>query len=430
MINDWTALQTLLARIAACLCVLSLGSFAYSQDDEETAESATLPVPGQLIDFDRDVKPIFVAQCLSCHGPEDDKAGFRIDDEDTVLAYVEAGDLESSSLWADYLVTDDPDLRMPPAKDASSQPGLSASDLAVIKLWIEEGAKWAPWDTQIDAVLDEPLPAESMADQPLASRMWVFQGLFHPASVHFPIALLAISGVFVFFSLFRKDTFQPAAFHCLWIGALAAVASCVMGWAYAVHEGYGTGFGFDLTKSAIDRHRWLGIAVAVGGVLMVPVARMAIKKDSIKGRLAWLFGGLVLVAGVSITGYQGGELIYGEDHYEKEFNRLFPEYADSAEVASDGEALEASLDSADTAKGGATEGGAGELSNSETSAEATDSTAPPAEEPGEADDKSGDEAGAKAEDLKEVEASVETPPGGEPGGDPEKEPREDPDANK
>ena len=37
----------------------------------------------------------------------------------------------------------------------------------------------------------------------------------------------------------------------------------------------------------------------------------------------WLIGALVIGLGVSMVGYQGGELTYGEDHYAKEFQRLF-----------------------------------------------------------------------------------------------------------
>ena len=42
-------------------------------------------------------------------------------------------------------------------------------------------------------------------------------------------------------------------------------------------------------------------------------------------RFLWLLGSVAVLIGVSITGYQGGELTYGEDHYNKEFERLFPE---------------------------------------------------------------------------------------------------------
>lgn len=42
-------------------------------------------------------------------------------------------------------------------------------------------------------------------------------------------------------------------------------------------------------------------------------------------RFLWFIGSLCVLAGIAIVGYQGGELTYGEDHYAKEFARLFPE---------------------------------------------------------------------------------------------------------
>ena len=59
------------------------------RDDVQAAEG--------LIDFNRDVRPIFESNCLECHGPKDAKEGFRVDEKDTLLAYIEPGDLAASS---------------------------------------------------------------------------------------------------------------------------------------------------------------------------------------------------------------------------------------------------------------------------------------------------------------------------------------------
>lgn len=302
----------------AVLAVL-LPVLAQLSSGQEVADGAT-----SLVDFTRDVRPILEAKCLSCHGPDDAKNDFRVDDADSLLTYVEAGDLENSSLWTDYLLADDVDMVMPPAGADGQPAGLPGSELAVIKLWIEEGAAFT-WPV---AEGDEAKEVDSVSpDASLAARIWAFQGLFHPASVHFPLALLMVSALFVFLSFFGRQAFEPVAYHCLWIGALGAVGSCLMGWSYAVHEGYGAGFGFDLRNSAIDRHRWLGIGVAVVSVLLVPIAHGAYKTGSINKKILWFLGAMLIALGVSITGYQGGELTYGEDHYQKEFERLFPEYA-------------------------------------------------------------------------------------------------------
>ncbi len=294
----------------------------YGQDETPVAQSlgneATTSEASKIIDFARDVQPILAAKCVHCHGPEEAKNDFRVDDAETLLAYVEPGDLQGSSLWSDYLTTEDDDLRMPPPSDDPTQQ-LTGSEFATLKLWIEEGADWSVEEQQVAST---PAPASG----PLVVRAWQFQGLFHPATVHFPIALLLVSSAFVLFSCFYK-TVEPVAFHCLWIGALGSLVAAATGWSYAVHEGYGSSFSFDLQGSAIDRHRWLGIAVAGLAFLLLPMAFYVRRTGDLGMRLMWLLGSLFMVGAVSMAGYQGGELTYGEEHYEKEFKRLFPEFA-------------------------------------------------------------------------------------------------------
>lgn len=300
--------------------------------DEEADDAVVMSVEGELVDFLRDVKPILDAKCLSCHGPEEAKNDFRVDDHDVMFDYLEPGDLESTSLWADYLVTDDEDMRMPPPGADEVEP-LTGAELATLRLWIEEGARWE--EDSAEAAEEEPAAAPKTD----VEKWWTLQGLFHPASVHFPIALLVVSTGFVVLSFLNRESFEPVAFHCLWIGALSAVASCVMGWSYAQSEGYGN-FSFDLQNSSIDRHRWLGIAVAVLALVLIPMARSVRRTGDTGMRLMWMFGSFIMLGAVSITGYQGGELTYGEDHYLNEYNRLFPsasdvDSADQADVDSE-----------------------------------------------------------------------------------------------
>jgi len=45
-----------------------------------------LPLPAQRsVDFVEDVQPLFVARCYSCHGPEKQKNGLRLDNKDDAL---------------------------------------------------------------------------------------------------------------------------------------------------------------------------------------------------------------------------------------------------------------------------------------------------------------------------------------------------------
>ena len=269
-----------------------------------------------LIKFDRDIRPILTSKCIECHGPDDAKNDFRVDEKDVLLDYVEAGELDDSSLWADYLITDDEDTRMPPV----DEPQLTGAELAAIKLWIEEGAKW---EDATDGSADEAKEEAAAEPDSFVSKVWTFQGLFHPVSVHVPVAALSLSCLFLIASYkFPETSFQAVAFHCLWIGALGSIGACVMGWAYAQHEGYG-GFSFDVIGSLVDRHRWAGIAVAIVAVGLVPLAKKVHLQEQSHLRKYWLAGAIVLAGLVGGTGNWGGELIYGTNHYFNEFKKLF-----------------------------------------------------------------------------------------------------------
>src|SRR5688572_24707028 len=43
------------------------------------------------VDFERDVAPIFAANCVSCHGPEKQKSSYRLDDRAVALKGGELG---------------------------------------------------------------------------------------------------------------------------------------------------------------------------------------------------------------------------------------------------------------------------------------------------------------------------------------------------
>src|SRR3954471_18124750 len=86
--------------------------------------------------------------------------------------------------------------------------------------------------------------------------VWRFFGVFHPAVVHFPIALLILAAAVETWSLVRR---KRAALHttqvCLYFRAAAAVVATRLGWANAdANAQHGT---------IVAIHRWLGVAVAV-----------------------------------------------------------------------------------------------------------------------------------------------------------------------
>ncbi|MCC6794921.1 MAG: PSD1 domain-containing protein [Candidatus Hydrogenedentes bacterium] len=128
--------------IRVVLAVLLLGTLtAWGQDAPPS------------IDFAKDVKPIFAERCYSCHGPEKQKNGLRLDARDAAFGggdsgkVISAGDPDGSLLIK--LVTGGDEKRiMPPQGDR-----LTDAQIAILKAWVQQGAVW-PDDHAGDAVIN------------------------------------------------------------------------------------------------------------------------------------------------------------------------------------------------------------------------------------------------------------------------------------
>ena len=226
-------------------------------------------------------------------------------------------------LYADYLVSEDPDMLMPPT---SHNGPLPPPQLALIRTWIQEGASW-PEDATV-AVAGEGDSAAPTAEkgtetpsQPtsMVGRVWAFQGYFHPATVHFPIALFSIGGLFVVLGLVWPKVGTQVPLACLLIGSLAAVAASAMGWSFATEQGYP-----DYTAGwdkEITAHRWSGLIVTAAAVVLAVIAIQGVRKDNRNLNFIWKSGLLVLALLIGLVGHQGGEMTY-PGLYEKAFAKL------------------------------------------------------------------------------------------------------------
>lgn len=120
------------------------------------------------VDFTKQVKPIFQRYCVSCHGAEMVESGLRVDFGSLVLeggdrgASIVAGDAEKSLLYQ-VLVGKGDAAQMP-----FELPKLSDEQIAIIKAWIDQGAK--------SATEDKP----SVDGRPRSDH-WAFQAIARPA---------------------------------------------------------------------------------------------------------------------------------------------------------------------------------------------------------------------------------------------------------
>ncbi len=303
-----------------------------AQNDEAQPSASTLDSDGHLVQFKRDIAPILRQHCLECHGPDDAKNDFRVDDREIMLDYIEPGDAAESTLFVDYMTTDDEDMLMPPKSHGGP---CSVTELALIQVWINEGADWPEGVT----VSDESVPVKAAPPEVLSvpERVWFAQGFLHPATVHFPIALFTLGAGFVVLSLKWPALGKQIPLACLLLGALSSVAATLMGWALAPELGYGSNWSIMDWGKEVDAHRWSAVVVTIFSSVFAIIALVAIKKDSEKLTKLWKVGLLVCAGMVGAVGHQGGEMSYGKDFYPRALRILTGAQADPEPATSDSE---------------------------------------------------------------------------------------------
>lgn len=139
-------------------------------------------------DFSRDIAPILISECLTCHNAEKAKGGYRVHNYSAVLtpgkskaSAVVPGDPDQSELFK-RLVTHDEDDRMPQEDEP-----LTTNQIAFFREWIAGGAKLDRGETNSPLALilpradhpappsayKRPLPILSLAFSPDGSQIAV-----------------------------------------------------------------------------------------------------------------------------------------------------------------------------------------------------------------------------------------------------------------
>lgn len=142
--------------LAACL-MAGLIIFCYASTQTLGQDRA------QLDHFEQHIRPLLIARCIECHGPDRQESGLRLDLRDGWMKGGERGpaiigrDPEHSPLML-AVKHIDPDLRMPEDK-------LSPTDIAALEKWISEGA--------VDPRDASEVPARHAVSDP--ETFWSFQ---------------------------------------------------------------------------------------------------------------------------------------------------------------------------------------------------------------------------------------------------------------
>ena len=127
------------------------------------AVSVAIPVTSfAAVDFARDIKPILTESCYSCHGPDKQKSGLRLDRKAGALQGGDSGPVivpkdSAKSLLFAHISGAEPDAPMPPESEGKP---LSPAQVALFKSWIDDGAVW---------------PDDIDGAQVARSKHWAFQ---------------------------------------------------------------------------------------------------------------------------------------------------------------------------------------------------------------------------------------------------------------
>lgn len=152
------------------LCILSLSAVRVEARE-----------PSAPVSFTRDVAPILLKQCQSCHGPEKSKGKYRVDSFRRLMqpgkgksAAITPGDPGHSELYQRISISDEDD-RMPQKADA-----LPPAQARMIRAWIAQGATF-----------DGPDPAAPLASVAASDDDNVEPPAIYPRPV--PITAIAFS---------------------------------------------------------------------------------------------------------------------------------------------------------------------------------------------------------------------------------------------
>jgi hypothetical protein len=130
---------------SAILVVAAISTAAFAAD----VDTSKLPPPSTKtgVTYANDIKPIFDASCIKCHGAEKPKGKLRLDSLEGVLKggkdgkAVEPGNSAKSALVQNVAHLGDEDDFMPPPKNKLGLKQLTPEQIGLIRAWIDQGAK-------------------------------------------------------------------------------------------------------------------------------------------------------------------------------------------------------------------------------------------------------------------------------------------------
>lgn len=153
----------------------------------------------------------------------------------------------------------------------------------------------APQAQSAEAEHDQSVVAQSSSLDVLTT--------LHPATVHFPIALLLLAAALEAIFMVRPNSgFEPTIRVVLYFAAGGTVIAVLFGW---IHTGMWMG-----GEALMQRHRWVGTGLAIVSLVLAWLASRP------NHRSRGLLRAVLTIAAVAVIfqGYWGAELSHGPDH--------------------------------------------------------------------------------------------------------------------
>jgi mono/diheme cytochrome c family protein len=134
-----------LKSASAILVVIGISAAAFAADPDTSKLPPASAKTGVI--YETDIKPIFDASCIKCHGEQKPKGKLRLDSLAGVMKggedgkVIEVGNSTKSTLVLNVAHLGDEDDFMPPPKNKMGLKKLTDDQIGLIRAWIDQGAK-------------------------------------------------------------------------------------------------------------------------------------------------------------------------------------------------------------------------------------------------------------------------------------------------